>query len=72
MSGAYPDGCGPADIPGCGSLYDPDAAFAEFMARCDDGEACYVCMRNTPMIAGKAGTFPVWICPHCGAESVRV
>ena len=47
MSGAYPDGCTAADIPGCEPephYVDEDAAYDDFRQRVDDGLQCPACL----------------------------
>ena len=43
MSGAYPDGCTAADLPGCEPephYVDEDAVYDDFCQRVDDGAQC--------------------------------
>jgi hypothetical protein len=75
VSGAYPDGVTAADIPDGGfdryHLIDEDAEYEDFVQRCDDGLACYVCKQERPMIATSALGIALWRCPCCGAEGIR-
>jgi hypothetical protein len=76
VSGAFPDGTCAADIPDGGferyRLVDEDAEFEDFMQRCTDGLACYVCRQEErPMIATSALGVELWRCPSCGQEAIR-
>jgi hypothetical protein len=75
MSSAYPDGCGPADIPGCSpdrQMTDGDAEYDLFRERCDAGEACALCMYEGRLErVSPALGIELWRCPQCSAEHFR-
>jgi len=73
VSGAYPDGCTAADIPGCEPeprYVDEDAAYDAFVEACDRGAACGFCHHTVPMQRFVVLGIGVWNCPHCGCESI--
>jgi hypothetical protein len=50
VSGAYPDGCTAADIPGCEPephYVDEDAAYDDLRQRVDDGAQCPTCLTHS-------------------------
>lgn len=72
MSGAYPDGCTAAAIPGCGPephYFDEDRAFDDFIARVDFGEECPRCYAREGITPENNLGLDCFVC-KCGARWV--